>query len=404
MSGNDARLEQLARRLGIESIPSSWSPNWEAFSSWASVRGECWELPSNAVDVFDLPAESLDDLSAMYKAIRENDALSALADFWHYMIYHLPEGMERNTNVWGIPDDLIGHSTKVFSLAVMVSGADHAVESFAQTGVSDEVIGLTLGYIGRYARDIKAKRGVWGLESVGWLSNYVRAQIFRLGRLTFKSGSYYMQFRVFRSRRTGEVIALCDGPAKYRTDGLSDGTNGIHDPDAWTPTLEIGEDRAVGYPAANGAVSREAVALNTGEWEQVLAPGDKTVEVHIAGGSRLLPQECIDSYRQAVEFFPRHYAPITYRGFTCWSWLLDPSLPRILGPESNIVQFQEPFHIMPVASNEAQAYDLVFGSSTADPTKYPCTTKLQKAIADFVSAGNRMRSAAGFILWDEVGR
>ncbi len=93
---------------------------------------------------------------------------------------------------------------------------------------------------------------------------------------------------------------------------------------------------------------------------------------------------------------------MNFTGFTCWSWLLDPNLAKILPPESNIVQFQRDFHQLPVPANEAQAYDLVFGDSTIDPTKVTPTTSLQRAIADYVRAGHRLRSAGGIITWGKA--
>ena len=315
----------------------------------------------------------------------------------------MPEGMERNTNVWNLPDDILGCSTKTFSLAAMISGPQHALANFAATGVCEQIVFDSLGYIGRYARDIEAKRGVWGLESIGWLSEYVRANVFRLGRLTFKSGKMGQPFRAFRHRQTGEVRVLCEGAGRYRQDGLSDGTNDVFDPNPWTPVLEISENAITGHRTSGEAsVLLDQITMPTTEWEQVMAQGDEAVEVHVAGGSRLLPEECADAYRQALEFFPKHYPNANFKGFTIWSWLLDPNLAAILPPESNIVRFQRDFHQLPVCANEAQAYDLVFGDSKVDPTKFHCRTKLQEAIADYVRSGGRLRSAGGIITWDEA--
>lgn len=406
MPMDDIQIEELARHLGIETIPDSWHADWPAYQSWV-FDGRCaglrWELPLNAAEVFDLPEGCLRPLEELFQAIRANDEFCELANFWHYMVYHLPGGMERNTNIWRIPDEILGYPTRLLSLAAVVSGTDHAVENFRNAGVSDEVAKMTLSYIGYYTRDIMKKRGVWGLESMGWLSNYARANIFRLGRLTFKSGKYALPFKAYRNRVTGELIMICGSNGRYRTDGLADGTNGIHDPDAWSPFFEINGDVVTGCPiSANHTAQRDPTTLNLSEWEQVLEPGDPIVEVHVAGGSKLLPEECRDSFGQAVEFFPQYYAFAKFAGFACWSWLLDPGLSKILPPDSNIVQFQHNFHIAPVPSDESQAYDLVFGSSSADPTKITPITRLQQAIKDYVLAGNRMRSAAGFIAWEEA--
>ncbi len=397
-------LEKLALELGVQTIPESWKANWEAYEEWLGADCDLpsWQIQPNAQKAFDLPEESLSDLESIYAAIRADECLRQLADFWHYLIYHLPAGMERNTNVWNLPDAMLGCSTRAFSLAAMISGPEHARQNFAATGVSDQVIYDTLGYIGRYARDIRAKRGVWGLESLGWLSTYVRANIFRLGRLTFKSGTMGQPFRAYKNRRSGEVAVLCDG-GRYRQDGLADGTNDTFDPNPWTPTVEVTETTVSGHPiSCEASALSDTVELRTDEWEQAMGPGDDIVEVHVAGGSRLSAEECADSYRQALNFFPGYYPNARFTGFTIWSWLLDPSLAKILPPESNIVQFQRDFHQLPVSANEAQAYDLVFGDSKADPTTFACKTSIQQAIADYVRAGGKLRSTGGIITWSEA--
>lgn len=405
MTDEPIDLRQLASRLGIDSIPASWNVRWPEYLSWKSGGG-CpelrWELPSSAAEVFDLPGESLPDLRSMYNSICGSIELNELADFWHYLIYHMPESMERNTNAWGLPDGLGGVSTRLFSLAAMVSGCDHAVSNFEKTGLPSEVALASLGYIGRYARDIKEKRGVWGLESIGWLSNYVRAKVFRLGRLSFKAGESALPFRAFKNRRSGELVTFCEDGGRYREDGCADGTNGIFDPHAWTSALEIANGKVVGNPISNECTAlQEPMALRCDEWDQLLAQDDPIVEIHIAGGSKLIPEECAGSFQRALEFFPLYYPPTSFRALTCSSWLLDPALPRLLPQGSNIAKFARRFHTVPVLGSDAQAYDLVFGSSDADPTKIAAGTSLQRAIAGYVASGMRMRSASGFILWDE---
>lgn len=400
-------LEDLCGQLGIVNIPGTWVERWPGFEDWADTDG-CgelrWELTSDAAEVFGLPDDALPLLQSMFKVVSEDSRLRVLAEFWHYMIYHLPEGMERNSNVWGLPDHLLGHSTRLFSLAAMVSGCEHAAENFRKTELSSEIALASLGYIGRYAMDIKEKRGVWGLESIGWLSNYVRGKVFRLGRLSFKAGESPLPFRIMENILTGDVVILCEPTFKYRGDGITDGTEGIFDPDAWSPVLTLDGDLVKGNPVVEGpcVADRNVTSLSKSEWREVLAPNDPIVEVHVAAGSPLDYEECVESFRRAVEFFPTFYSETEFKGFTCSSWLLDPGLPQILSPESNIVKFQRFFHTVPVLTSGAQAYDAIFGSADVDLTRVVPKTRLQKAILSYVSAGNPLRPASGFILWEEA--
>jgi len=406
MAPEELSLQEFARSLGIAEIPEAWQKHWKAFSAWragGNCPGYSYLLPGIAPGVFDLPRECVKELEAMFAVIRASPPLRDLADLWHYLLYHLPDdNIGGIPDTWPLPDAPVKGQHRLFRLAMMVSGAEHAEANFAAAGISPEIAQATLGYIGRFARDIKERRGVWGLEALGWLRVYVRAGIFRLGRLTFRAAKRPWPFRAYKNRKSGEIITLCEG-GSYRNDGLANNTHGIADPDPWTPVLEVAEGKATGCPVSReGAAIRAPISLSLAEWRQVLAPGDDSVEVHIAGGSPLNPEACAESYGHALEFFPEHYPQCKFAAFTCGSWLLDPALPKILAPHSNIVQFQNPYHLLPLPGDEKQAYDLVFGSPTADPFTAPPTTQLRRAIAEYVRGGNRMRSCGGFITWEEA--
>jgi hypothetical protein len=406
--GNCGGNEQLTQFAGTLCItpPAVWSTLWPEFIDW-NRSGGCpqlkWELPVSAERVFNLPPECLTELQQMYQNISSSEPLRMLANLWHYVIYHLPGEIGDNPSNWPVPEQTLGGQARLFALAMVASGVKHACENFRLTGVSQQVSDDSLGYIGEYVRNIKRKRGIYGLESVGWLRNYVRANVFRLGRLTFRASVYNLQYRVYVHRHTGAQITLCDGTQRYRLDGCADGTNDIFDPKAWLPEIKINEQQICGYPVRENALAcLEPVTLNLSEWSEALRPGDWRIETHVAGGSRMPFQECLASYRQALNFFPSYYKDINFKAFTCTSWLLDPALPKILHPSSNICLFQNTFHLLPLYGNSKQAYDLVFGDINAKPELIPNKNTLQQAIADYVAAGNMMRDAGGYMLISEV--
>ncbi|MCC7299491.1 MAG: DUF5596 domain-containing protein [Verrucomicrobia bacterium] len=402
----NATIAQLSSELGIMVPPPVWTTLWPDFMAWRKAGG-CpqlhWELPTSAEAVFNLPPECLGELRQMFQVIAQSEPLQQLAELWHYVIYHLPGEIGDNPSTWPVPEQLLGGSARLFALAMAVSGTEEAVENFRRTGVSPQVITDSLGYIGEYVRNIKRKRGMHGLESIAWLRNYLRANVFRLGRLTFRASAYNLQYRVYVHRQTGAHTVLCDGVQRYRQDGYADGTNDVFDPQAWLPELKITERHVYGYPVvAQALAGREPVTLQFSEWEEVLAPGDWRIEIHIAGGSPMPFDACLASYRQALDFFPSYYKDRKFKACTCTSWLLDPALPKILPATSNICKFQSTFHLLPLFGNSKQTYDLVFGNPLADPASIPNKNTLQQAIADYVATGNFMRDCGGYMLMDEV--
>ena len=404
-----AEIEQLAQDLRIAPVPEFWRTHWQAFEEWKSSGG-CGvapgEIPPNARDVFGLPPECISEVESVCEAIRANPSLVELADLWHFLMCHLPGGRGLSEEVLPPPTGALGERAPVFRIAVLVSCTNHALETYRAMGVSDRIALDSLRQAGTQMTDYFAKHGVWGMRHLGWTRNYLRAMMFRLSRLAFNTNDYTWAFRVYRHRIAGELRTMCAAGQSYRTDGMADGTNGIKDPNAWVSELEITPDFVRGNPVSPaGEAIREPVTLDLREWEPLIGPGDHMIEIHIpgySGGGKLAWHDCVESYRRALDFFPRHYPNLNLAAFTCSSWLLDPGLAKILPPESNIVRFQSPFHLLPVLGNENQCYGIVFGDANADISTSPRDTLLRRAIIDHVSAGNRMRSTAGFMTMAEV--
>lgn len=391
----------LARRLAIEEVPDSWRCH---AAEGCGCDGLLWEAAPDAVGTFGLPADVEGPLDDTFARIRADADLRSLADLWHFLICHLPGDTGDNPSLWPLPVSSLGSLAPLFPLAVLVSGAGHARDAFRRAGASEQTAAATLGYAGYFVRDYRRRHGRWGLAELGWLRVFVRAELFQLGRLSFRAVNYDWPFRVYRNCASGDLVTLCEPRNRFRADGLADGCNGVFDPCAWSPTITERGGVVSGHPVSgDGRALAEPVELDIQEWELALGSGCQAIEVHIpAESGRLSPGACADSFRQAAEFYGRRDPPVRYAAFTCWSWLLDPGLARIIPPESNIVRFQRLFRPVPVCGDESQAYDLVFGSSSVEPARAPGSTFLQRAIAEYVASGNRMRSSAGFVLWDEI--
>lgn len=113
------------------------------------------------------------------------------------------------------------------------------------------------------------------------------------------------------------------------------------------------------------------------------------LNVHIPKDGPLIPSECEKSYREAVEFFHG------IRKFTCNSWLLNPVLKSFLSNSSNIVQFQNRYHIEQYFEEDMQGEERIFGYVAKDKTKYPEITDLQKKLKLYLLDGNKFGSAQG---------
>lgn len=111
---------------------------------------------------------------------------------------------------------------------------------------------------------------------------------------------------------------------------------------------------------------------------RTITEGDLAIAVHIPSGSKLLKQDCIDSFLKAAEF----YAPLFEDGnvlFQCNSWLLYPGHKEFLPETSNILMFADFFTVV---SSKEYKYDLwrIFGQENCDDiASLPEDTSLQRA-------------------------
>ncbi len=128
-------------------------------------------------------------------------------------------------------------------------------------------------------------------------------------------------------------------------------------------------------------------------------PGDPSwvFDVHIPPTGPLTPELVDSSFQQAVTFFRTHFPEHPARTALCFSWLLDPFLVEHL-PSANISRFQERFTAYGEGiPAQADAVYFVFRTrDTADLTRLPRETSLQRLVLDRIAAGGTWQCCRGF--------
>ncbi|MFW6156570.1 MAG: hypothetical protein ACOC7J_04565, partial [Armatimonadota bacterium] len=213
--------------------------------------------------------------------------------------------------------------------------------------------------------------------------------------------------RVFRHGETGQVLALSEAGVRFRADGqrLREGD----DPEgSWEAQLAITDEAAQGNPIdPRGYALTEQIRLPLAEWEQVLAPGDPVLHLHIPGGEPMSYDRCGEAFEQALEFFPRHFPDYQFNAFMCGSWLLNTALQKLAKPSSNIVRFQREVYLFPIGLSDDSLASALFGGLRRklpeDLSEYPRETSLQRAYLDAVEAGEYEAGGGGcFLLPEDV--
>ena len=124
--------------------------------------------------------------------------------------------------------------------------------------------------------------------------------------------------------------------------------------------------------------------------------GDPVLEVHIPSIGPLTPEDCDDAIARAKDFFATYFPQYSYKYFTCDSWLLDPTLSRVLKPSSNILLFQKRFRIAAThPSDSLLGYIFPWKTKREDLPGIIPTSPLAAKVKDLILQGETFYLALG---------
>jgi len=410
------RYEALSA-LGLAGWEEAFAPGWDRITA---------EMPSPvpflepgfvrwACDQACLPPEMAEPAMALARHISADEALRSLAWYCHRRLFY---GGAESVRVrdWPNLSAVLGPDAGMFYTLVLLSGtpymlAIHRAHRVPPQITRDTMLDLKLNL---ETEDHIIQYGRWGISTgiLGWLLNHWRGELYRLGRLQFAFSTFRSPYRAYRQVGTGAVVALSEPGLTYRSDGQYNGSAGIFDRDgAWTSTFTVSDDAIVANAVSPwGYAIREPVTLPLSQWSPAMEPGSACLDIHIPAGAPMSFDQCGDSIRQALDFFPRHFPDRPFVGFACHSWILDTQFPELLPPTSNLVGFQREVYLFPIPHGGG-VIRRVFGYgfeeengtvSPEDRARLPRQTTMQRAFASYMDAGGRFRGGGCFLLKEDL--
>lgn len=120
-----------------------------------------------------------------------------------------------------------------------------------------------------------------------------------------------------------------------------------------------------------------------------LKSGEDILEVHIPRGQRLEPQACLDSFMMAEHFFQDYFPQLSFRFFTCHSWILDSGILPYLKENSNIASFQTFFTPLrnDIPSPALLKYVFRWDATPENYRSFPCKTEFAEKIRNAYDKG-----------------
>jgi len=410
--------KSISEELSLLLHEGTLAVEWEE-SQRTMPEGELVFLTPDAVAencrLSGFEAKAIPYLQAAANQIASEPNLLKLAWHCHYLSCRSKSYPHSDMRSWPSLEGVLGEYDGAFYLLIALSGIPQARAFHQARSIPEQVALDTYFDTSLWARDYKARNGVWGVSChvLPWLFNHLSGELYRLERLQFMQRPFRQKLRAFRNRVTHKVKVLSDAGVRFRGDGQIDGTGGISDSETgWTSRLLIDGDKITGTPIhPTGIALNREISLSLNIWEIILAVGDYILEVHIPAGSHMDFDACGDSFCQAVDFFPRYFPDRPFNGFCCTSWLLNTQFQdMVLGSKfvnclptnSNIVRFQREFYLFPIFSGGRSGFERIFGKDYKDLSKAPRKTTLQRAVLNHLQAGGYLRSGGGLLFAEDL--
>jgi hypothetical protein len=345
-----------------------------------------------------------DDVIAAYlhalDLFRANEALQRMAWHFHVSWFNPPAPDLKQTPSPMLPNTF-GKETALFYGLVFLSGLPTLQRLHRERAVPEAITLDTLSDLERWTLKHHRREGQWGFSETGWMRIHFADRLYKLGRLQFEMGHFFPDFHVYRHNQTRRVLVLAGEGMRFGKNGLFTGPNA---PDAWTAEYAVDEPRAIARGSVVspwGKALNQRVELSLAEWTRIFGKGDPALSIHIPEAGPMDHAACGESFRQAVEFFPKHHPEFPFKGFMCFSWLLDRQYEDHLEPASNIVRFLQEYYLVPLeAFNPVGSFGHIFDGYSGDLDTAPERTALQRAVKKHLQAGGKWYTG-GCVLFPE---
>ena len=339
--------------------------------------------------------------------IKQNKYFLALYNYLCYYWWQEPDAV-----IYGhqLPEfgqaDITPERAGVYYLLVVLAGFPAIEKSYARLGLPEhyaqDSMQYTLGAIAEFAAGNNSCIGI-SPRKLHWYRFYVNGVLFRLGRLEFmlQDALDYLP-AAYKRKSDGKIIALARHGWKFSADGLLLFADDTAEKIYRIATITNDSKNITGIPInpAGYAEVDRTVTLDLDEYTPLWNNWDLVPGLHIPGGGNMTPEAVADSFRQALDFFPRYFKR-QVAAVSCFSWIFNPDFEQEL-PDSNLANFMRQTYLAPFASVGVEGLQFVFGRTDQDWSDYPADNSLRKAFHNLRKQGKRLKAGAMFIEKDGI--
>lgn len=288
----------------------------------------------------------------------------------------------------------------VWALA-MCTQAEGCYRLLKQRGLEEDlirrVLALPAGSIDLYRLK---NQGKTGFDLLSWFQLAVDGRLFPIGGLEFEIRTKFHKNLVLLENANHQRQLVANGRMAHKS-GMPLGSRGFEDPqDSFTAQFTQTQDAYLAHPVVQGRIVPEITVYPKSQWRILIQSQEPVMDVHIPLGAGLTPEAVDQSMAAAQEFFRRYYPEYSYKALCCSSWLMDPTLTKLLGRDCNISTFQRRFEPAYLKSDGSSVLHFVMHDRTLidRPQDMPENTRLFRELKKHYLSGSIINDAFGYCI------
>lgn len=288
-------------------------------------------------------------------------------------------------------------------LLILLTQLPAAVAECRRRKMSEDMIRRNFDHIVDGISIVEYRSGKPGIDLTyfRWLVKFCKCTLFNSHNFNFELRDFPGKAFVLQNKTSGELFPVLQNNRIHRSGKILNSA-GCTEEDGSFRTQFIETDCSFfAHPCVNGLVSSEQREFPKEQYRLILRPGDMVLSVHIPRGTDISVRHAAESLRNGFNDAVKYYPEYDIKALYCHSWLLDPSLRKLLSPEAKIPQFGNMFARFPAISNGMEVFSFVFPHPMPFEELYE-NTSLQRSIKQHYLSGEHILAFSGIILPEQL--
>ena len=392
-------LKELAQRLGVNTYPEALENVYKNLDT--SDELICDEAFITALhEKYDLFGEYYDVVMAGARDLKEKEDLLT----WGKLAYaYCKDATRHEASLMPMPPSDGSPAGDMLPVLALTREVPEVAKRYADRGFSEAQIKKNLEnirinmWVNQLAKGrISLYQGLYS-----WLAYYTKALIFDHKGFNYQPTGWPPRAKVLKNKKSGEYVILMED-GRFTKDGLVLGSAGATDESgAFEAAFAEDEDAFYGCVSEGGYVLPTRKRFEKTEWEVVLQYGDYVVNLHIPRNTCLDPAYITESFKEGLALAKKHYPELAPKCIVCTSWLIDPQLVKILGPDAKLSGFNGRFLKHPIKDPTGTGcIGFIWPGESGPVSEYSEKTSLQRGVKKLMLEGDFIRTTTGVLVDD----